>query len=199
MTAWCMTGLSTRRLCRLREMKERTITLGGFSKSHAMTGWRVGWAAAPSDLFGGMLKIHQYAMMSAPTVAQHRSAGGGSRGRGVRDLDARGVRPAASADVARVQSVGADLRRASRCVLRVSVGVLGRATTTRRLPSSCCCRSRSRWCQARRLAPRGLVMCGPATRPATRRLRKRWNGLAGSCSRRRWRSSAIDEGASLRA
>ena len=52
-------------------MKERTITLGGFSKSHAMTGWRVGWAAAPSDLFGGMLKIHQYAMMSAPTVAQY--------------------------------------------------------------------------------------------------------------------------------
>ena len=52
-------------------MKARTITLGGFSKSHAMTGWRVAWAAAPSDLFGGMLKIHQYAMMSAPTVAQY--------------------------------------------------------------------------------------------------------------------------------
>ncbi|MCY3558029.1 MAG: aminotransferase class I/II-fold pyridoxal phosphate-dependent enzyme [Chloroflexi bacterium] len=52
-------------------MKERTITLGGFSKSHAMTGWRVAWAAAPADLFGGMLKIHQYAMMSAPTVAQY--------------------------------------------------------------------------------------------------------------------------------
>ena len=52
-------------------MKERTITLGGFSKSHAMTGWRVAWAAAPSDLFAGMLKIHQYAMMSAPTVAQY--------------------------------------------------------------------------------------------------------------------------------
>ena len=52
-------------------MKERTITLGGFSKSHAMTGWRVAWATAPSDLFAGMLKIHQYAMMSAPTVAQY--------------------------------------------------------------------------------------------------------------------------------
>ena len=51
-------------------MRGRTITLGGFSKSHAMTGWRVGWAAAPPDLFAGMLKIHQYAMMSAPTVAQ---------------------------------------------------------------------------------------------------------------------------------
>ena len=52
-------------------MKQRTITLGGFSKSHAMTGWRVAWATAPSDLLGGMLKIHQYAMMSAPTVAQY--------------------------------------------------------------------------------------------------------------------------------
>lgn len=51
-------------------MRDRTITLGGFSKSHAMTGWRVGWAAAPPDLFAGMLKIHQYAMMSAPTLAQ---------------------------------------------------------------------------------------------------------------------------------
>lgn len=51
-------------------MRERTITLGGFSKSHAMTGWRVGWAAGPAALIGGMLKIHQYAMMSAPTVAQ---------------------------------------------------------------------------------------------------------------------------------
>ena len=51
-------------------MRERTITLGGFSKSHAMTGWRVGWAAGPAGLIGGMLKVHQYAMMSAPTIAQ---------------------------------------------------------------------------------------------------------------------------------
>lgn len=57
-------------LASLPGMRDRTITLGGFSKSHAMTGWRVGWAAAPPDLFAGMLKIHQYAMMSAPTVAQ---------------------------------------------------------------------------------------------------------------------------------
>ena len=57
-------------LAGLPGMRDRTITLGGFSKSHAMTGWRVGWAAAPPDLFAGMLKIHQYAMMSAPTLAQ---------------------------------------------------------------------------------------------------------------------------------
>ncbi len=51
-------------------MKERTITLGGFSKSHAMTGWRVGYAAAPRDVLQGLLRIHQYTIMSAPTMSQ---------------------------------------------------------------------------------------------------------------------------------
>ncbi|MFV2063537.1 MAG: pyridoxal phosphate-dependent aminotransferase [Chloroflexota bacterium] len=54
----------------LSGMRERTILLGGFSKSYAMTGWRVGYACAPSDLLEGMVKVHQYAIMSAPTVAQ---------------------------------------------------------------------------------------------------------------------------------
>lgn len=64
-------GVEHTPMASLAGMRERTISLGGFSKSHAMTGWRVGWAAAPSDLLAGMLKIHQYAMMSAPTVAQY--------------------------------------------------------------------------------------------------------------------------------
>ena len=51
-------------------MAERTITLGGFSKNYAMTGWRVGYAAAPSNLLAAMRKIHQYTIMSAPTTAQ---------------------------------------------------------------------------------------------------------------------------------
>lgn len=51
-------------------MKERTITLGGLSKSHAMTGWRVGYAAAPAKILQGLLRIHQYTIMSAPTVSQ---------------------------------------------------------------------------------------------------------------------------------
>jgi aminotransferase len=51
-------------------MRERTILLGGFSKAYAMTGWRVGYACAPADLLEGVVKIHQYAIMSAPTVAQ---------------------------------------------------------------------------------------------------------------------------------
>jgi len=51
-------------------MAERTIHLGGMSKDYAMTGWRIGYAAGPADLIGAMRKIHQYLIMSAPTVGQ---------------------------------------------------------------------------------------------------------------------------------
>ncbi len=51
-------------------MYQRTILLQGFSKSYAMTGWRVGYAAAPGELLGAMRKVHQYTIMSAPTTSQ---------------------------------------------------------------------------------------------------------------------------------
>jgi aminotransferase len=51
-------------------MRERTILMGGFSKAYAMTGWRIGWLAAPAAIVEGILKIHQYTIMTAPTVAQ---------------------------------------------------------------------------------------------------------------------------------
>lgn len=51
--------------------RERTILLGGFSKAYAMTGWRLGWMAAPEDILAAARKVHQYAIMSAPTVAQY--------------------------------------------------------------------------------------------------------------------------------
>jgi aminotransferase len=51
-------------------MKERTILLGGFSKAYAMTGWRVGYAAAPREIITAMTRIHQYTIMCAPTMAQ---------------------------------------------------------------------------------------------------------------------------------
>jgi len=51
-------------------MRESTILLGGFSKAYAMTGWRVGYAAAPKNVIAAMTKIHQYTIMSAPTMAQ---------------------------------------------------------------------------------------------------------------------------------
>jgi aminotransferase len=51
-------------------MKEQTILLGGFSKSYAMTGWRIGYIAANRQLIEAMTKIHQYTMLCAPTIAQ---------------------------------------------------------------------------------------------------------------------------------
>jgi aminotransferase len=51
-------------------IRRRTILLGGFSKDYAMTGWRIGYACGPSDIIKGMIHIHQYTIMSAPTTAQ---------------------------------------------------------------------------------------------------------------------------------
>ncbi len=51
-------------------MKERTITLGGFSKSYAMTGWRVGYATAPAEILRGLVRVHQYTVMSVPSMSQ---------------------------------------------------------------------------------------------------------------------------------
>ncbi|MBI2868024.1 MAG: aminotransferase class I/II-fold pyridoxal phosphate-dependent enzyme [Chloroflexi bacterium] len=52
-------------------MQERTIRLGGVSKAYAMTGWRIGYAAARGEVLEGMMKIHQYTIMSAPTMGQY--------------------------------------------------------------------------------------------------------------------------------
>jgi aminotransferase len=51
-------------------MQERTILLDGFSKAYAMTGWRIGYVAAPASILEAMLKVHQYAIMCAGTAAQ---------------------------------------------------------------------------------------------------------------------------------
>jgi aminotransferase len=51
-------------------MRDRTILAGGFSKAYAMTGWRVGYLAAPAAILEGIVKVHQYGIMSAPTTAQ---------------------------------------------------------------------------------------------------------------------------------
>ncbi len=57
-------------LATLLGVRESTILLGGFSKSYAMTGWRIGYAAASSEIISAMTKIHQYTIMSAPTMGQ---------------------------------------------------------------------------------------------------------------------------------
>jgi aminotransferase len=52
------------------EIKNRTVLLGGLSKAYAMTGWRIGYACGPAEIIKGMVRIHQYTIMSAPTTAQ---------------------------------------------------------------------------------------------------------------------------------
>lgn len=54
----------------LPNMKARTIVLGGFSKNYAMTGWRAGFAVGPTEFIRGLVRIHQYTIMSAPTMSQ---------------------------------------------------------------------------------------------------------------------------------
>lgn len=52
-------------------MKERTIVINGFSKAYAMTGWRLGYAAGPEEILKQMIKVHQFAIMCAPTTSQY--------------------------------------------------------------------------------------------------------------------------------
>lgn len=58
-------------ICSLPGMRERTILINGFSKSHSMTGWRLGYACGPEVIIKQMLKIHQFAIMCAPTTSQY--------------------------------------------------------------------------------------------------------------------------------
>ncbi len=63
-------------------MRDRTVLLGGFSKAYAMTGWRLGWVAAPGPLAEAVMKVHQYVMMSAPTASQYAAIAALDEGEG---------------------------------------------------------------------------------------------------------------------
>ena len=63
-------GVAHTCLATLPEMKEHTVLLGGFSKAYAMTGWRIGYAAASREIIAAMAKIHQYTIMCAPIMGQ---------------------------------------------------------------------------------------------------------------------------------
>ena len=57
-------------------MKERSLVMNGFSKAFAMTGWRIGYACGPADVIAAMTKLHQYGIMSAPTMGQYAALEG---------------------------------------------------------------------------------------------------------------------------
>ena len=60
----------------IEALRERTVLLGGFSKAYAMTGWRIGYVCAPEPIYKAMYKLHQYIIMSAPTMAQYGAIAG---------------------------------------------------------------------------------------------------------------------------
>lgn len=65
------TGKNHVSIASLPGMRERTIVINGFSKSHAMTGWRLGYCCGPAEIIAQMTKIHQFAIMCAPTNSQY--------------------------------------------------------------------------------------------------------------------------------
>ena len=67
-------------------MKERTILINGFSKAYAMTGWRLGYACGPAEIIEQMTKIHQYAIMCAPTTSQYAAVQALKKGSGEVEL-----------------------------------------------------------------------------------------------------------------
>ncbi len=64
-------GMKPTSFAAVKGMKERTVIVSGFSKAYAMTGWRLGYALGPEPIISQMTKLHQYAIMSAPTTAQY--------------------------------------------------------------------------------------------------------------------------------
>lgn len=89
-------------------MKERTIVINGFSKSYAMTGWRLGYAAGPEEIIQQMTKIHQFAIMCAPTTSQYAAVEALRNG----DADVENMRDAYDKRrrflVARLREIGLD-------------------------------------------------------------------------------------------
>jgi len=75
-------------IANIPDMYERTIYVGGLSKSHAMTGWRMGYACGPAEIIKQMLKIHQYAVMCSPTTSQYAAIEAFSNG----DADIQNMR-----------------------------------------------------------------------------------------------------------
>lgn len=77
-------------ICSIAGMKERSVLISGFSKSFAMTGWRLGYVAAPAQVCDAMIKIHQYTIMCAPTFSQYGGLYALKNGKtdGYRDVEA---------------------------------------------------------------------------------------------------------------
>ena len=171
-----------RAMSALPGMRERTILMGGFSKAYAMTGWRVGYVAAPAAILEGMVKVHQYGIMSAPTTAQDAALvavveGEADVERMRAEYDRRRRLHRRRPQRARPRDV-----RAARRVLRLPADQLDRADRRRvhRAPArGGAGRGRARATHSGRRAP---VTSACATRRPTSASRRRSSGSGGSWS-----------------
>ena len=136
-------------------MRDRTILMGGFCKAYAMTGWRVGWLCAPAAILEGIVKVHQYGIMSAPTIAQDAALRALTDGeRDVRAMLAEYDRRRRLV-VDGFNAMGLPDVRAAGRVLRLPADHARPGSIARRSPSGCSTRSRSRSCPGGAFGPSG--------------------------------------------
>ncbi len=171
-----------RAMSALPGMRERTILMGGFSKAYAMTGWRVGYVAAPAAILEGIVKVHQYGIMSAPTTAQDAALVALVEGEPDVERMLRRVRPPPAADRRRAQRPRSRDVRAARRVLRLPADHLDRPDGRGRSPSGLLPRSAWRSSRGVPSGRRAPATSGCATRPRTSGSRRPSAGSAGSWS-----------------
>ena len=116
-----------RAMSALPGMRDRTILMGGFSKAYAMTGWRVGYVAGPAGILEGIVKVHQYVIMSAPTTAQDAALAAVLEGEADVTRMVGRVRPPPTPAGRRAQRARARHLRAARRLLRLPADRLDRA------------------------------------------------------------------------
>ena len=166
----------------LPAMRERTVLLGGFSKSYAMTGWRIGYVAAPAELMAGIAKVHQYGIMCAPTARPVRRDRGAAQRRAA---SSRRCTPSTTAAAAsstdRFNEIGlADFepKGAFYCFPHVTDATgLDDDGVRRAAAGRGARRGRARDARSGRRAP---ATSGSATPPPTRRSSRRWTGSSAS-------------------
>ena len=180
-TASSTATTATSRSASLPGMRERTILLGGFSKAYAMTGWRVGYACAPRDLLEGMLKVHQYEIMSAPTTAQDAAVvalDGGRAGRGARWSPS--TTAAGSMFVDGLNRIGLPTFEPKRRLLRLPGHRSQRPDQRRSSASGCCSSSKVAVIPGSAFGPSGEGHVRACSPPATSSSRRRWSASSGS-------------------
>ena len=170
-----------RAMSALPGMRERTILMGGFSKAYAMTGWRVGWLCAPAGILEGIVKVHQYGIMSAPTTAQDAGLRALTDGeRDVREMLAEYDRRRRLV-VDGFNAIGLPTFE-PRGAFYAFPGSARRASTRRRSPSACSPRNGWPSCPAMRSGRPEPATSGPATRRPTSSSRRLSCGSVASWS-----------------